>query len=147
MSKELFEELQPLLAEHWQEVAHFKDIPLDPDYAAYQAAENAGTFRLFTVRDLERQPTLLLGYAAFFVRPNIHYRGSTQAVQDVIYIHPAARGKTGYHFINWCDQQLKNEGVQAVYQHVKEAHNFGPMLERLGYELVDRIYARRLDKE
>jgi hypothetical protein len=51
----------------------------------------------------------------------------------------------GGRFIKWCDEQLRAEGVAVVYHHIKAAHNFGPMLERFGYELVDLIYSRRLN--
>jgi hypothetical protein len=46
--------------------------------------------------------------------------------------------------IEHADAQLAAEGVQVVFQHVKTAHNFGPLLERLGYEHVENVYAKRL---
>lgn len=141
----LWDEALPLLVAHWREIAHYQDIPLDPDQAIYQSAADAGILRCYTVRRDASDRGELMGYAIFFVRPNPHYCSSLQAVQDVLYISPSARGTTGYRFIRWCDEQLRAEGVQAVYHHVKAAHNFGRMLERLGYECVDLIYARRLD--
>jgi hypothetical protein len=33
-----------------------------------------------------------------------------------------------------------------VFQRTKAKHNFGNLLEALGYELVDLVYARRLDR-
>lgn len=137
----LWDEAMPLLEAHWREIAHFPDIPLDPDRAVYAACEAAGILRCFTVRS----DGALAGYALFTVRRNPHYRSSMQASQDVIYIAPTARGGAGYRFIRWCDEQLAAEGIQVVYHHIKAAHNFGPMLERMGYELVDLIYAKRLD--
>lgn len=141
-SPALWAELLPLLAEHWQEIAHYPDIPLAVEQATYDAADAAGLVRLYTARDTSGA---LLGYACFFVRPNPHYATSLQASQDVLFLHPSARGGSGARFIAWCDEQLQAEGVQAVYHHVKSAHNFGPLLERMGYQLVDLIYARRLD--
>lgn len=132
----------PLLAAHWREIAHYVDIPLNPDRAVYDASQSAGILHFYTARDDENT---LVGYASFFVRPNPHYAQSIQAAQDVIYVAPWARGKTGARFIQWIDSQLTDAGVQAVYHHVKAAHDFGPLLERMGYELVDKIYARRLD--
>lgn len=137
----LWADAMPLLVAHWGEVAHYPDIPLEPDVAMYRAAEANGAVRCFTARDGEQ----VVGYALFFVRANPHYASSVQAVQDVLYLAPQVRGGTGYKFIRWCDEQLKAEGVQAVYQHVKSAHDFGKLLERQGYELVDYIFAKRLD--
>lgn len=135
------EEVSDLLHAHWKEVAHYQDIPLDVDWDAYHAADAIGTLRIYTVRTHDG---LLVGYSVYFVRANPHYKGSIQAVQDVLFIHPDRRGR-GVRFIMWCDEQLRDLGVQAVYHHVKKDHNFGPMLNRIGYELVDLIYARRLD--
>ena len=140
-SHELFQEMMPLLQKHWEEIAHFKDIPLEPDWDMYLKIDQSGALRNFTARDDQGK---LIGYAVFFVRSNINYKSSIQASQDVIFIDPTVRG-FGAKFILWCDKQLKDEGIDAVYHHVKEAHNFGPMLERLGYKLVDLIFTKRLN--
>jgi len=141
LTREALSEAMPLLQAHWKEIAHYQDIPLDPDVAMYVAAEERGTVRAYSARNECGQ---LIGYAVFFVKHNPHYQGSLQAVQDIIYLDPDARGR-GLQFINFCDEQLRAEGVQVVYHHVKAVHNFGKALERIGYELVDLIYARRLD--
>ena len=131
----------PLLQSHWREIAHYQDIPLDPDFTQYAALEDAGALRTYIARDAEGG---MVGYAVFFVKANIHYKSSIQALQDILYIHPGSRGM-GLRFIKWCDDQLRQEGVQVVYHHVKKEHNFGPALERFGYQLIDLIYGRRLD--
>lgn len=142
-SFELIEELIPLLHVHYKTVAHYQDIALDPDYDGYLKLHELGMLRIFTARE---ETGSLIGYAIFFVRPNLHYRKSLQAVQDVLFIHPEKRG-FGRHFIAWCDAELRREGVQAVYHHVKNKPelNFSPLLAAQGYELVDLIMAKRLD--
>lgn len=136
-------EIAPLLEAHWHEIAHYDDIPLDPDWDAYDQSEDLGLVRCFTVR----HDGLLAGYAVFVVRTNPHYRMSKQANQDVLFLIPEMRrSSTGARLIAWCDDQLRSEGCQVVIQHIKAKHNFGPLLERQGYELVDLIYAKRLDK-
>lgn len=141
-SFEIFDEAMPLLRQHFEEISANKDIPLDPDFEAYELMERQGMLRTFTARDDGK----LVGYAVFFVRANIHYKTSKQANQDILYIVPSLRGGLlGYRFIKWCDEELRAEGCQAVYQHIKAAHNFGSLLERIGYRLVDLIYCRRLD--
>ncbi len=134
-------DIRPLLEKHWKEVAHYQDIPLDVDWARYAALDEVGILKIFTARSDMGQ---LLGYAIFVVQTNMHYRKSLQAMQDVLFISEQHRG-FGRKFIEWCDDQLRDDGVQAVYHHVKVSHNFGPLLERMGYELIDRIYGRRLD--
>jgi GNAT superfamily N-acetyltransferase len=150
---ELWGEIMPLLVRHKDEIAHFKDIELNPDVEAYNRCEEQGVLRCFTARSMcasyesgELMPGVLVGYAVYFVRPNPHFKDSLQASQDVLFILPEyRRGRIGLRLIEFADQVMKAEGVQAVYQHVKVKHDFSPLLERLGYELVDRLYARRLD--
>jgi GNAT superfamily N-acetyltransferase len=135
-------EIKPLLEMHWSEIAHYQDIPLDPDYDFYTQSP---AVCVFTARDTIGK---LVGYAVFCVSFNKHYRQSKQAVQDILFVHPNYRGGTvGYRLIKFCDRQLKNEGCQVVYQHMKRAHQFGQLLDAIGYECVDLIYAKRLDKE
>lgn len=142
LTESILDEAFSLNHAHWKEIAHYQDIILNPDRETYLKLETLGLLRLFTSRIEEK----LVGYAVFFVKANIHYKDSIQANQDILYLDPSLRkAMNGYRFIQFCDEQLKAEGIQVVYQHIKAAHNFGPMLERIGYELVDHIYARRLN--
>ena len=137
--------VEQLLRQHWREVAHFTDIPLDPDWDAYQGVENVGRLRIFTVRIDDE----LVGYAAYFINRNPHYRSSLQAVQDVLFLAPEHRKfRIGYRLIMFADTHLAAEGVQAVYQHskVKKELDMGPLLARQGYELIDTLWAKRLDR-
>ena len=141
---DLWDEIMPLLEKHRLEIARYKDIPLGVDQEHYQKIHEMGLLRLFTVRiDGE-----LIGYCCLIAHPNPHYTSSFQAHEDVLYIAPAYR-KTGigWRFMRHVDAELKAEGCQAVYRHVKTDHDHGPLLERMGYEAVDTIWAKRLDKE
>lgn len=137
----VLDEIKPLLQKHWEEIAHYKDIPFAPDYDQYLKADLMGMVRVY----IAREEGVLIGYSVYFVRPNLHYSTSLQAYQDLIYVDKSRRG-FGLLFMLWCDKQLKADGVQVVATHIKAAHNFGPALERIGYELMDLIYVKRLDK-
>lgn len=136
---------EPLLAKHWREIAHFQDIPLEPDVTRYQQAEIYDLLRIYTARIGGK----LVGYAVFFIGPNAHYKSSKQAVQDVVYVDPAHRNSTiGLRLLKHCEGALRAEGVQAVYHHVKASHPaLGTILGRMGYVPVDVIYTKRLDVE
>jgi len=140
--QDIHEEMDPILMKHFLEISANQDIPLDVDKEQYFMLEKVGILKVYTARYEGK----LIGYSVYFVRHNPHYRKSLQAAQDVIFIDPERRG-FGKKFINWCDDQLRDYGVQVVYHHVKQKHNFGPMLETMGYKLVDLVYGRRLDKE
>ena len=137
----VMDEIKPLLEKHWEEIAHFKDIPLDPDYSVYTQAEMFDKIRVFTVRC----DSVLIGYAVFYIG-SLHYKSTKTATQDILFLLPEHRGLTGCRLIEYCDNQLKSEGIEVVYQHVKVAHDFGPLLRAMGYEEVDTIWAKRLDK-
>lgn len=141
LTDQLLDEAMPLLQAHWKEIAHYQDIPLSPDRPMYLAAEATGLIRCFTVR---RPTGLLIGYATFFVKAHPHFTTSLQAVQDILFMHPDWRGH-GMKFLLWCDEQLQGEEVQVVYHSVNAQHDFGKMLIRAGYQLVDHVYLRRLD--
>lgn len=140
--KTLFSEAKELLKKHYLEIAHYQDIPLDIDEESYQKIEESGALICFTARD----PSGIIGYSIYFLKRNIRYQSSIQAVQDVIFVDPEKRG-FGMKFIGWCDDELRELGVQAVYHHVKAKHDFGPGLKRMGYELIDIVYGKRLDRE
>lgn len=135
-------EIGPLTQLNFDETAHFKDIALDLDVEFYRRAEAAGVVRIFTARDDGK----LVGYCVFVVCRSPKYKGSLQASQEVLFVHPAKRGTTvGPRLLGYCDNSLADEGVQVVYHQVMEGHDFGRLLEGLGYHRVGYVYARRLD--
>lgn len=146
LTHSLYEEMKPLLEKHFHEIAHYQDIPLDPAIDQYLMLEKCGALRVYTCRALVDKIETLVGYCLFFVKANLHYKTSLQAAQDILFVHPSFRNiGFGEKFLSYCDDELQKERVQVVYHHVKQAHNFGPLLEKLGYALVDLIYGRRLD--
>lgn len=139
---DVWQEMIPLMEKHWEEIAHYKDIPLNPDYETYLKMEDANILRVFTARD---DDGVLIGYAVFFLKHNLHYKDSYQALQDIIYVDPERRG-IGARLILWSEKQLKADGVQVVCQHIKAStpHTV-ELFERLGYEKIDIILGKRLD--
>lgn len=138
----LWEEILPLLQKHYDEIAKYKDIELSPDVDLYNEIELKGKLRCYTVRkDLE-----LIGYAVFLVHHHLHYSKSLQAVQDVVYLDPSHRGgRTGLKLLRYAEEQLKSEGVEIVMHHVKLEHPaLGVLLEYMGYEKMEIIYARKI---
>lgn len=140
---DLWDEITPLLQAHWAEIAHYADIPLDPDAPIYNFLEEHDHLRCYTARVGGR----LVGYGIFRLGA-MHYKSSKQAIQDVLFVLPEYRkGRIGYRLVEFCESQLRSEGTQVVYHHVKDKHRqLEPLLQFMKYELVDLIYAKRLDK-
>ncbi len=138
---DVIDEIYPLLRKHYDEVSANKDIKLDPNWEGYMKLEDADMLRLFTVRTNEH---VLIGYNCYFLNFTLHSSLSLQAVQDVLYIDKEQRG-FGRSFIDWCAHELKKDNVQVMYSHIQATHNFGPMLESIGYKLTNLVYEKRLD--
>jgi GNAT superfamily N-acetyltransferase len=140
---DVLDEMKPLLDAHFHEITHYPDIPLKVDYDFFLAADAKGALRVYTARFHGE----LIGYCVFFVSPNPKYLTSLQAHQSVLYLSAQhRRGRVGLRLIDWCDTQLRAEGVQVVYHHMKARHGFGRLFAHLGYELIDEIWGRRLDR-
>jgi hypothetical protein len=134
-------EMIPLIIEHFKEIARFKDIPLEPSLKHYDIAEKSGMLRVYTAR----QAGVLTAYSVFNVYDHPHYTGSIQAHEELLYLDPTKRkGSLGDRFIKFCDDQLEQEGVQAIYHTVTVERDFSPLLVRRGYTLCDKVYARRI---
>lgn len=151
-----------LMHEHWGEVGHYRDLPLEPDFDRYDFLERAGTLRIYTARALDRANTEavqnrgglpLVGYALYFVGPGLHYQHTLMAQQSTLFLHASYRdGTDGIRFIFWTEEQLCTEGVELITQHVKAKHDparaqsFIGLLERHGYELQDYVLTKRVKR-
>jgi GNAT superfamily N-acetyltransferase len=147
LTEEMWQTLQPLLRKHYKELAHYEDIPLQPDKDFYFALQYSGALRIYAAVSMATKE--IVGYAVMIVRSAPHYSGSLQAVQDVLWVDFAHRHNgLGTALVEFVDNELRKEGVQVVYQHVKLAHRaLQHVLETAGYVPVDLIMGKRLDKE
>lgn len=140
VTDELIDEGLPLLQAHYDEIARFKETPLEIDREQYLAAERIGMVRCFTAREGGR----LIGYANYFIRSHPHFKSTIHALSDILYISPERRGIFGSYFLRWCEQELRIEGCNYIYQSVTTKYDFGQLLERIGYMKIDSTYGKRL---
>lgn len=142
--KGLIDEVKPLVERHWKELALYQDdVLLDPDYATYEAANEAGMSLAFTARiDGE-----LIGYALYWVRPHMHYKTTLCAVSDLFWIAPEHRNfGVGSGMFAFIEDELKRRGVKIVHTTFKTAHPAaGKLLEMRGHTLVEYAYSKKLD--
>lgn len=137
-----------LREEHWPELGHYKDIPIDMDWNRYFAIQDMGKLRCYIIKaptNEEFKTFELIGYAFYVVDNHLHYQQTKVATQDILYIRKQHRG-FGRDFINWCDMQLKAENVVTVLHHIKPYFDWSDMIKKLGYEPAELIFSRRLDK-
>jgi len=136
----LIKDILSLVKDHHMEVSQYKDLEIDPSYGKYFALEEAGALRIFTVRN---EGDDLAGYAVFLLKESTHFKNIKEAIQDLLYLTPKARGLRGISFLKKCDEKLKEDGVQLIYHHVTVAKDFSPLLKRQGYSKAGEVWSRR----
>lgn len=136
----IFDEIRGLLRLHWEEIALDKSaIQLAPRWEEYETLARSGILQTITVRDAG----MLVGYAAFFVTPHLHYRDSLTAVSDIFFIKKEYRqGLTGVRLFKVAEHELRKLGVQKMYVSCKLHLDLGPIFERLGFKPIERTYAK-----
>ena len=139
----MIEEAKPLLEKHWREIAVHQDIPLDPEYSLYDTLGDSGLMVCYTIRDDSRS---MVGYAVFFIRPHMHYRGHVWAINDIIWLHPDFRRLgVGRDFVRFIEADLRSRKVDVVHINGKVAHPALIVLLRSeGYVIVGTELEKRL---
>ena len=141
LSGKLVKELECLIAEQETELWYDIEDEIDLDWEAYYAAEDAGIFYLFTVRDADQ----LIGYCSFFISSDPHYKTRLSAQQDSLFVLKDYRAKgVGDKLIDYCDTVLENDfKVKSIHHSVNMKIDFSPLLERKGYKFTEKLMIKR----
>lgn len=140
-SDELIAEMMPLWIMHAEETKDENPMTLDPNFALYKLMEDAGSMRVYTMR----QAGKLVGYQVVFIATHPHSQKVLTAQMDILFLHPEHRkGFAACNFIAWCDGELQAEGVNIVMKTIKKRLDFGQILKRMGYKIEDVTYSRQL---
>lgn len=137
---EVIHELKALYPEHWEEVALDKDaIKLEPDYETYALLAKVKVLHLVTMRvDGE-----LAGYHISLVHPHLHYLSSLTAFTDIFFVRKKNRvGLNGYRLLKFVRDSLFERGVQKIYMGEKDHIPLGPVLKRLGFRPIERLWTQ-----
>lgn len=141
-SEKLVQEMRPLWDMHHAEIPQLGMKP-DPNLTVYSQVAKNGALRIFTARIGAMRESVLAGYQVFFVMLHPHRRYSLEASMDMIWLDPEVRkGLVGVKFIRWGDKQLVKEGVKVIHRQISTEKDFGNILRRGGYRLMDLTYAR-----
>lgn len=140
----LWDELLPLAAAHNAEVGAFPEIPFDIDRGFFDRADAVGMLRVLTVRDDEGRR--LIGYAAYLLMPAMFHQTVMTAHHVALYICPGHRRQgVARGLLDTADAYLQKIGARLVFQHTKDGErDHGALLRRMGYQIVDHVYVRRL---
>lgn len=140
---EAVRDIAPLLREHHLELALYQeDVPLDPDFSFYEAADKAGLTRIYTARIGGR----MVGYAIYVVRLHPHYRTHRWAICDIVFVHPDHRNLgVGNGLYDFIETDLRKGGPIVLHTTSKSGHpELGALLAMRGHALVELGYSKRL---
>ena len=132
-------ELQALATREYEEVGQ-KDLDhLNIDWKRYCELDTAGKLASF----IAKRDGVIVGYAAFVVQTHIHYCDALVAANSAVYVVPEARiGRVALKLLRYAEIGLKAQGVKKIYYHVKQEKDFGRLLEHLGYQDSERLFAK-----
>ena len=141
MTPEAIEELQDLLAVHYEELALDKDkVPLDPQYELYLKKQAEGTILYVTLRERGN----LLGYFIGSVAPGAHYKTCLTLIMDIFYVSPTHRGRRGgVILMNAVEKEAKRRGVQRWFMgHKTHMPDAGRLFKLFGLREVETYYSK-----
>ncbi len=143
------DEVYPLLLQHWEEIALNKDdVPLDPDWEMYKCIEEAGILSVTTARKDGR----IIGYFAYMIVPNLHYKSLRVAEGDIFYVDKEYRRKLRFaiRLLAESEKNLIAAGVNKIVnktkEHFKNARGVdaGALFRYAGYDKIENLYAKRV---
>jgi|TARA_R110000796_G_C14242824_1_gene397518 GNAT superfamily N-acetyltransferase len=139
---DLRDELEPMFKAHWEEIeVNREKVKLSPNWASYSAIEASGCLGVYTARKEGK----MIGYCVVIADTSLHHSDHIFAFNDLLYIDPAHRkGMTGMKLIKYAESDLKECGVSYLVINTKVSHPFDPLLERLGFDLIERSYSKYL---
>ncbi|QDP54904.1 MAG: hypothetical protein Unbinned3065contig1002_6 [Prokaryotic dsDNA virus sp.] len=135
-------EVAPLLCEHWEQIALDKDtVKLSPDWDVYKFMQDHDKLHITTVR----QEGELVGYVVYLISRSLHYVDEVFAEGDLFWLSPQHRkGSAGLKMFKHAEAALRGKGVTKVINKVKLHFDVGKIFERMGYQPIERVYAKGL---
>lgn len=139
------EEVQPLLPEHYAELALDQDkVPLSPQYNVYLERDARGEVLCVAMRSHGE----LVGYFVGFVAPGLHYSTCLTLHLDIFWLKPEHRGKGGGVILfKAVEKEAKRRGVQRMFVGSKCHLDASWLFEILGYTRVETHYSVWLGDE
>jgi hypothetical protein len=140
LTRELFDEMVPLLKAHDQETPSATGLALDADFEWFIRMEQAWMLNLYTARKNRE----LVGYIVGTAMIDPHHKGVKMAGISVAYVKPGHRG-FGKEFMVWAEAELAALGAVGIFWSVGATSGLGVILERMNYTVADTIYFGRLN--
>ena len=139
---------QHLFEQHYAEVAQDKQVPLEPDWPAYDALESAGLVLCLGAYVCGE----LVGYSLNFIQPrHLHYASLCYAQNDIFFVTKSHRGKQcgatetiGDQLRAATKRIAKQRGAAKVLWHAKEGSAMARWLASQGCRVADIVFSEDL---
>jgi len=136
----LMPEFPPLFLEHYEEIALDQDkMELSPAWMQYVNLESSGVLHVLTMRVDGK----LAGYFFNLCYPHLHYNKVLCSFSDMFFISKKYRSAWRYvrmYIEN--EKMLKGLKVQKIFVMTKEHKDFTPVMKRLKYKFIERIFSK-----
>jgi GNAT superfamily N-acetyltransferase len=134
-----YREALPMFERHYQELG--RTDALDPDHRLAMRLEQEGRLVCITARVDAR----LVGYALYILAPMAHYKTTTMADLDLLWLAPEwRRGRNGLRLIKFAEPVLAARGAQVVRLRAKLDTTLASLAGLMGYTEAERVYERRV---
>ncbi len=129
-----------LLHSHKKEVAPYQELVLNPDWDYYERLEDEDMFVIFTAKNGDN----LVGYVAYFISNSLHYKDSTFATMDIIYLSPEERGTgTAKSLVAFAEDYLINDyKVNMIDMRMKVFAPFEELAKSMDYDKMEYLYTK-----
>lgn len=135
-------EILPRWQEHHADVADRDDadrIPLDPDWAKYESADERGQLQILAGRERGE----LVGYVFAFIDTHLHYRTTLCAFTDIYWVRSSHRGHwTGVRMFRAHEAACRARGVVKLFGGHKIWLDVGPIFRRCGWKETERCQTK-----
>lgn len=131
---EIFEELEPIHAEHWQETEkHRHGLALNPNYDLLFARERAGQLLQFVARAADGS---IAGHVRMYLGTSVH-TSTLFAEEDTLFMRPQHRG--GYlvvRLLRYAERALRRVGAREIRADSKLLNDADVLMKRMKYTPV-----------
>jgi len=136
---DFYEESEPIFSKYYKDLVPEHDLPFDPHYDQYLAAQAQGNLVCVTCRDGGK----LVGLTAFFLLPYLYSRQHRLAIEDLYYLAEDYRkGTTGIRLLKEAEKVLKFYGTSIINVVCKAHQDRSTLYERLGYRYTEKHFSK-----
>lgn len=136
---DFYEEAEPIFATYYKDLVPEHNLPFEPHYAQYLAAQDQGCLACVTCRDNGK----LAGMVVFFLTPYLYSRRHRIAIEDLYYLaEPYRKGTVGIKMLKEAEKVLKFNGASIINVVCKAHQDKTALYERLGYRYTEKHFSK-----